>query len=114
MATETTTSGLVVFTTLGSVEQARSLVRQLVTDRLVACGTILANAVSTYTWKGKLEEEAESLVILKTRRECWSELVARVQELHPYDVPELIAMPIERGLPAYLRWIMEQTGDEVA
>ncbi len=102
---------VVVFTTLANVEAAESLVRRLVTDRLVACGTILDNVRSIYTWKGKLEEAPETLVILKTQRSRWDELRATVERLHPYEVPELLAMPVDAGLPAYLEWVVEQTGE---
>jgi len=102
---------IVVLTTLANGEEAESLVRRLVTDRLVACGTILENARSIYTWKGKLEETPETLVILKTRQDCWEELRATVERLHPYEVPELLALPVDAGLPAYLEWVVEQTGE---
>ena len=102
----------VVLTTLGSAEDARSLVRRLVTDRLVACGTIVENAFSIYEWQGQLEESHEVLVLLKTRKELWDRLQAAVRELHPYEVPELLALPVEEGLHAYLEWLAEQTTQE--
>ena len=102
---------VVVLTTLASAEEATSLVQTLVTDRLAACGTILDNARSIYTWRGKLEQTPEALVILKTRRDCWEELRSTVERLHPYDVPELLALPVDAGLPAYLEWVVEQTGE---
>ncbi|UCG87342.1 MAG: divalent-cation tolerance protein CutA [Gemmatimonadota bacterium] len=102
---------VVVLTTVASAEEAESLVRRLVADRLIACGTILNNARSIYTWKGELEETSESLVILKTQQGCWDELRATVEKLHPYQVPELLAVPVEAGLPAYLEWVVEQTGE---
>ncbi len=104
-------SHIVVLTTLPSAEAAKSLVRRLVTDKLVACGTILDRAHSIYRWQGKLEEESEALVILKTRRSRWDALQAAVRELHSYDVPELLALPVETGLQAYLDWVAEQTGE---
>ncbi len=102
----------VVLTTLSSREDAQSLVRRLVSDRLVACGTIVENAFSIYEWQGKLEETPEVLVVLKTRHELWDRLQSVVHELHPYDVPELLAIPVEKGLPAYLEWLAEQTTQE--
>jgi periplasmic divalent cation tolerance protein len=104
-------SHVVVLTTLPNAEAARSLVRKLVADRLVACGTILDRAHSIYMWQGKLEEESEAMVILKTLRSRWDALQAAVQELHGYDVPELLALPVETGLQAYLDWVAEQTGE---
>lgn len=102
----------IVLTTLGSRDDARSLVRRLVTDRLVACGTVVENAFSIYEWQGKLEETPEVLVVMKTRQDRWDRLQEVVHELHPYDVPELLALPVEKGLPAYLEWLAEQTTQE--
>ncbi len=99
----------VVLTTLGNRVDAQSLVRRLVEDRLVACGTIVENAFSIYEWQGKLEETSEVLVVLKTREDLWDELQKAVRELHPYDVPELLALPVQKGLPAYLEWLAGQT-----
>jgi periplasmic divalent cation tolerance protein len=103
---------LLVLTTLGSREDAQTLVRRLVLDRLVACGTIVENAVSIYEWRHELEEAPEVLVLLKTRQSLWERLRSLVCELHPYEVPELIAIPVDRGLPAYLAWVAEQTKQE--
>ncbi len=102
----------VVFTTLSNREDARILVKRLVADHVVACGTIIDNAVSIYEWQDKLEETPEALVILKTRKDNWEQLQAMVHNLHPYDVPELLALPVDRGLPAYLAWLTEQTTQE--
>jgi periplasmic divalent cation tolerance protein len=102
----------VVLTTLGSRDDAQSLVKRLVVDRLVACGTIVGDAFSIYEWQGQLEQTQEVLVILKTRRDLWDRLQSVVHELHPYEVPELLALPIENGLPAYLGWLVEQTKQE--
>jgi periplasmic divalent cation tolerance protein len=102
----------VVLTTLGSKADAQSLVRRLVSERLVACGTIVESAYSVYEWEGRLEETPEVLVILKTRMELWGRLQSVVHELHPYDVPELLAIPVAQGLPAYLGWLAEQTTEE--
>ena len=104
-------SHVVVLTTLATAEDAKSLVRHLVTDGLVACGTVLENACSIYEWEGKLEETPEALVILKTRGDRWPELRSTIQRLHPYDLPELLALPVAAGLPAYLEWVVEQTGE---
>ena len=112
MIADEKTSFLVVLTTLPDPESARSLVKHLVTRRLAACGTIVDGAFSVYTWHGKQEETAEVTVVLKTSRDRWGELQAAVLERHPYDVPELLALPVEAGLPAYLEWLAEQTTPE--
>ena len=112
MTTHENVSFLAVLTTLPDSESAKSLVTHLVTHRLAACGTIADKALSVYTWQGKLEETAEVMVVLKTTRDRWEGLQSAVRELHPYDVPELLALPVEAGLPDYLAWIAEQTTQE--
>lgn len=105
-------SAIVVFTTLGSVDDAAALVQRLVGEGVVACGTVIDEARSIYRWQGTVQDEREALVILKTRRERWEDLESAVRETHPYEVPELLALPVERGLAEYLAWVHEQTGEE--
>lgn len=100
---------LLVLTTLGSAEDARTLVRRVVQDRVAACGTVLGGATSIYRWKGAVEEAEEVQVLLKTHRDRWDDLQTAVRTLHPYEVPELIALPITRGLPDYLEWVGHET-----
>jgi periplasmic divalent cation tolerance protein len=99
------TGALLVLTTVSSADDARTLVRSLVDDRLVACGTVLPGAQSIYRWQGAVTEEAEVVVLLKTDARRWDALSAAVNARHPYDVPELLAVPVERGLDAYLTWL---------
>ena len=99
------TDALVVITTLSSVEDARKLVHALMSERVIACGTILPAATSIYRWKNELKEETEAVVLLKTEASRWTALQAAVRARHPYEVPELLALPVERGLEAYLDWI---------
>jgi periplasmic divalent cation tolerance protein len=96
---------LVVLTTLASADEARAFVRALVDARLVACGTLLPGAMSIYRWEGAITEEPEVVVLLKTDAARWDALAAAVQQRHPYQVPELLALPVARGLPAYLSWL---------
>ncbi len=100
---------LLVYTTLASESDAQSLVQHLVASRLIACGTIIPGARSVYRWNGAVTNAAETLVILKSRFGRWDELLAEVQRKHPYDIPELIAVPATIGLPAYFQWIVEET-----
>lgn len=100
---------LIVLTTLGSAEAAAAFVRRLVEERVVACGTVLAPAVSIYRWKGALEEAAEAQVVLKTRADRWDDLREAIHRHHPYEVPELLALPVAAGLPAYLDWLDGET-----
>lgn len=106
-----TDSPLVILTTLANESDAAKLITDLLEQRLVACGTILP-ATSLYRWKGAVTNEAESLVLLKSRRARWPALQQAVAANHPYDVPELLALPVEAGLPAYLQWVMQETDEE--
>jgi periplasmic divalent cation tolerance protein len=100
---------IVVFTTLPSLDAGRALVRGLVEERLAACGTVLPGATSVYRWQGEIEESSEAQVLLKTRRDRWTDLERAVRDRHPYDVPEHLALPVANGLPAYLEWIAGET-----
>ena len=99
---------LLVFTTFPNGEQAREIGRTLVTERLAACVNVLTAPVeSIYTWQGQREETAETLTFIKTTRACYPALETRLRALHPYDVPEIIAVPLAAGLPDYVRWVGE-------
>lgn len=102
------TRALLVLTAIGSAAAARRLVRGLVKDRLVACGTLLPKGASIYRWKGTMKEEAEVVVLLKTDASRWDALAAAVQDRHPYDVPELLALPVERANEPYLSWLTHE------
>jgi periplasmic divalent cation tolerance protein len=101
-------SALVVLTTLGSEAEARELVKALLESRFIACGTLLPGARSLYHWEGSLKEEAEVVVLLKTTVSNWEALVAAIRTLHPYEVPELLALPVDRGLDSYLSWLTSE------
>ncbi len=99
-----------VFTTVGGEDQARVLIEGLVEDRIVACGTMVG-ATSIFRWGGAVTSEAEVLVILKTRRERWPGLEVAIKQRHPYDVPELLALPVVQGIEPYLDWVDRETSD---
>jgi len=101
-------TAVVVLTTLGDADAARALVSALVQARLVACGTLLPAATSIYRWEGELKEEPEVVVLLKTDVAKWEALCAAVRERHPYEVPELLALPVSRGLDLYLSWVTSE------
>ena len=103
-----TADALVVLTTLANEADARALVTALVAARLVACGTLLPGARSIYRWEGQMKEEAEVVVLLKTDGSKWEALCAAVRERHPYQVPELLALPVEGGLERYLSWLTSE------
>lgn len=102
---------LVAFTTAPSVEEGRRLARALVERGLVACGTVMPGGVSVYRWRGVVEEQEEVLVVLKTTAERWADLASALPGLHPYEVPELIALPVVRGHGPYLRWVSDATSE---
>jgi periplasmic divalent cation tolerance protein len=96
---------LVVLSTVGSQADAESIAAAVVERRLAACVNVLPGVTSFYRWKGTLERDAEWLLVMKTRRERFEALRAAVLELHPYETPELIALPIAEGHPPYLAWL---------
>ena len=98
---------LLVLSTWPDLETARAMARRLVEEKLAACVNILPTVESIYAWEGKTETAAEVLCLLKTTREKYPALEQRLQELHPYDVPEIIGLPLEAGAPAYLRWVAQ-------
>lgn len=100
-------SAVFVFATFPDMDTGKLIVRKLVEERLIACGNIVPHVVSIYTWKDAVETSDEAIGILKTERERYEELQVRLRELHPYDLPECIAVPVEAGLPEYLRWIAD-------
>lgn len=101
------------FTTCPDEGVARRLVHAVVVERLAACGSILPGVTSIYQWQGAVETAAECLVLLKTDAARVDELGRRVGELHPYDVPEFLATPMERGLAPYLAWVAAETLPQV-
>lgn len=100
-------NALIVMMTASNREEARSIARVLVEERLAACCNIMGEVESVYRWEGKVEEATETLVMIKTDAEHFPELESRIRQLHSYDVPEVIATPVVAGSEAYLRWIGE-------
>lgn len=105
-------SALVVFATFPEIGPARRIVRTLVDERLIACANILPGIESIYRWKGAIETSSEVFVVMKTESARYEAMQARLRELHPYEVPECIALPITGGLPDYLRWIAESAAED--
>jgi periplasmic divalent cation tolerance protein len=100
---------VVVLTTLPADADGPAFARGIVDERLAACVNLLPPMVSVYRWEGAVEQETERQVIIKTSRDRVVTLWERVRELHPYDVPEFIVLPIVDGNDAYLRWVAEST-----
>ena len=100
---------VVVFVSAPDPETARSLVRSSLGTRLAACANILPKMESHYWWEGKLEQATECLILFKTTAHRFDDLQAHLLKQHPYDVPEVIALPITSGSDAYLGWIESET-----
>ena len=98
-----------VFSTTDSKAAAHQLALRLVSEGLAACVNIIPNVSSVYKWKGEVEEASETLLVIKTGDGRLSALLGRMRELHSYDVPEVISVSIESGLPEYLEWIDSET-----
>jgi len=103
------TPHVLVLTTLPADADAAAFAHTLVTERLAACVNLLAPMESVYRWEGDVQREAERQLIMKTARARVDALWQRVRELHPYDVPEFVVLPIVDGSDAYLRWLGEST-----
>jgi periplasmic divalent cation tolerance protein len=100
---------VIVLTNLPDKEAAMRLARELVERRLAACVNVLAQCESVYRWKGAVETAAEVPVLIKTRAGRYSEVEAAIRELHPYELPEIIAVPVRLGLDEYLQWVTGET-----
>jgi periplasmic divalent cation tolerance protein len=100
---------IVVFVTASSRKEGEKIGRALIAEKLAACVNIVAPITSIFTWQGKLCREREALLVIKTRRALFSRLASRVKSLHSYQVPEIIALPIEAGWPDYLKWLAQET-----
>lgn len=100
---------VVVMTTLPADADGAAFARALVEERLAACVNLLAPMESIYRWEGRIEREAERQLVMKTSRDRLVALWDRVRELHPYEVPEFLVLPVIDGNDAYLRWVGENT-----
>ena len=96
---------LLVLSTVGDAEAAEEIARDVVGKGLAACVNIIPEIRSIYSWKGRIESDAERLLLIKTTSERFEALRATIVERHPYEVPEVIALPIERGHAPYLEWL---------
>jgi len=105
-----TGDSILVFTNFPSQEVARKIGKALVEKQLAACINILSGCESIYLWEGKIEQEAEIPALIKTTLEKFGELETVLTEMHPYDTPEVIALPIIAGSQAYLDWIQACVG----
>lgn len=100
---------LLVMSSLPDHAAAQQLARTLIERRLAACVSVLAPCQSVYRWRGVVEEAAEVPVLIKTTAGCYAELESALRTLHPYELPEIVAVTVARGLPAYLEWVTAET-----
>ena len=103
---------LVVFVTAPSDAVAKEIGRRLVDERLAACVNVVPGVTSIYRWEDKQQESPESLLVIKTQSTRYADLERRVLDLHPYSVPEVLALPVQTGAAAYLRWVRDSVPAE--
>lgn len=100
---------LVVLFTAPSHELARTIIFDLVEHGLIACGTIIPQCTSIYAWQGATHEVTEAQALLKVAERTADVVIARIHAMHPYDVPEIVVLPVQGGLPTYIEWVLAQT-----
>ena len=102
-------NALFVYITAPDAETARSMAERFVEERLCACVNILPGLESLYWWDGKVERAREVALICKTTQSAWPSFEKRAHELHPYDTPCIVALPLEKGFAPFMRWIADET-----
>ena len=100
---------ILVLTTVPDEKTGQTIALQILEEKLVACVTISGASRSFYWWKEKIAKETEHILLMKTRGALFPELEKKLQEIHPYDIPEIIALPIQKGSADYLSWIEKET-----
>jgi len=98
------TEMLIVFTSFASEADAARVSRVLIEERLIACANLLP-ARALYRWKDAIEDQGETVVLMKTRKQDWTALLSRLHELHPYETPECVAVRVAAGAPKYMEWL---------
>jgi len=104
---------LLIFTNTADIDGAHRMARTLVEQRLAACVNIIPAVRSVYRWREAIEEANEVTLLIKSTQACYQELEAAIRALHPYEVPEIVAVPLVAGLPAYFNWIETETKREL-
>lgn len=99
----------IVFCTCPDTATAGRIAEELVASRLAACVSQLPQLSSTYVWEGHVEHQSEVLLLIKTTALVYSRLESRLREMHPYELPEILAVPVSKGLPEYLSWVYKST-----
>lgn len=99
----------VVFVTAPEAKVGSEIARALVESRLAACVNLVPGVSSLYRWEGEVQEDSEVLLVIKTQQSRCAELAERIEQLHPYDVPEVLALPVNGGSESYLSWLQGET-----
>ncbi len=105
-------AALLVFSTVPDLETGERIATTLVSERLAACVNILPAVTSIYYWQGEVQKDTERLLLIKTSTSGYPPLEKRLLSLHPYELPEIIAVPVKAGLAGYLQWIQDNTGSD--
>ena len=103
------TKSILVLCTFTETESVKSVAETLVNEKLAACVNVISGVQSIFRWQDKIDNANENILIIKTKDSLYDELEARIKELHPYELPEIISVPIDKGLNKYLDWISEST-----
>jgi periplasmic divalent cation tolerance protein len=103
---------LLVLTNLPDRAAAERIADSLVTQGVAACVNVLAECASVYRWQGKVEHASEVTLLIKTSRAAYPQLESALRKLHPYELPEIIALPVSAGLPEYLNWVAQETSSK--
>src|SRR5258708_30018462 len=106
------TGKIVVICSCGSTEEAERIARHLVKEKLAACVSVLPSVRSFYRWEGTLEDSQEALLLIKSSLDRFDSLRHAIEGLHSYKVPEILALPVVAGGPAYLHWMSQELGGE--
>lgn len=110
--TKATTATCLVFCTCPDQDTASRITEELLTNRLAACVSQLPGVISSYRWKGNVEHDQEVLLLIKTTKTRYRDLQQELARMHPYELPEILAVPVSDGLPAYLDWVSESSAPE--
>lgn len=105
-----TSEHIIVLCTCPDGQTATIIADKLVAEGMAACVNIVPGVMSVFQWQGNIEHDDELLLLIKSRQDCYPELEVMIRQLHPYELPEIIAVSIERGLSGYLEWIDQTTG----
>ena len=103
------TKSILVLCTFPDPAFAKNIAERLVNEKLAACVNVITGVQSIFRWQGKIDNANENILVIKTKDNLYNELEERIKELHPYELPEIISVSIDKGLPKYLDWISEST-----